>query len=164
MHEFIIEIVKSDEIYRKIANASLEKKDDIYRYDFMKKFEKKWDMYHCPLKAKQSGGYDVVMASGMLGYLLPQKIGDTEQKYIAELADEKLWTDCVASIESSLMTFVSHGIDLKVKEYMFTLMLADPSSPYSVMNDGYCGDGGIPGYIFGSLVPSETTKQGFQLY
>ena len=51
MHEFIIEIVKSDEIYRKIANASLEKKDDIYRYDFMKKFEKKWDMYHCPLKA-----------------------------------------------------------------------------------------------------------------
>ena len=64
MHEFIIEIVKSDEIYRKIANASLEKKDDIYRYDFMKKFEKKWDMYHCPLKAKQSGGYDVVMASG----------------------------------------------------------------------------------------------------
>lgn len=158
MQEFIIEIVKSDEIYRKIANASLEKKDDIYRYDFMKKFEKKWDMYHCPLKAKQSGGYDVVMASGMLGYLLPQKIGDTEQKYIAELADEKLWTDCVASIESSLMTFVSHGIDLKVKEYMFTLMLADPSSPYSVMNDGYCGDGGIPGYIFGSLVPSETTK------
>ena len=135
MHEFIIEIVKSDEIYRKIANASLEKKDDIYRYDFMKKFEKKWDMYHCPLKAKQSGGYDVVMASGMLGYLLPQKIGDTEQKYIAELADEKLWTDCVASIESSLMTFVRHGIDLKVKEYMFTLMLADPSSPYSVMNE-----------------------------
>ena len=93
MHEFIIEIVKSDEIYRKIANASLEKKDDIYRYDFMKKFEKKWDMYHCPLKAKQSGGYDVVMASGMLGYLLPQKIGDTEQKYIAELADEKLSYD-----------------------------------------------------------------------
>lgn len=158
MQEFIIEIVKSDEIYRKIANASLEKKDDIYRYDFMKKFEKKWDMYHCPLKAKQSGGYDVVMASGMLGYLLPQKIGDTEQKYIAELADEKLWTDCVASIENSLMTFVRHGIDLKVKEYLFTLMLADPSSPYSVMNDGYCGDGGIPGYIFGSLVPSETTK------
>ena len=27
--------------------------------------------------------------------------------------------DCVASIESSLMTFVRHGIDLKVKEYMW---------------------------------------------
>ena len=158
MQEFLIEVVKSDEIYQKIANAPLEKKDDIYRYDFMKKFEKKWDMYHCPLKAKQSGGYDLVMASGMLGYLLPQKIRDTEEKYIAELADEKLWSDCVASIEKSLMAFVQHGIELKVKEYLFTLMLADPSSPYSVMNDGYCGDGGIPGYIFGSLVPSKTTK------
>lgn len=40
MHEFIIEIVKSDEIYRKIANASLEKKDDIYRYDFMKNLKR----------------------------------------------------------------------------------------------------------------------------
>ena len=34
MQEFIIEIVKSDEIYRKIANASLEKKDDIYPISF----------------------------------------------------------------------------------------------------------------------------------
>ena len=47
----------------------------------------------------------------------------------------------------------------RYKTTMVTLFrVADPSSPYSVMNDGYCGDGGIPGYIFGSLVPSETTK------
>ncbi|MBO5247183.1 MAG: DUF2268 domain-containing protein, partial [Eubacterium sp.] len=44
------------------------------------------------------------------------------------------------------------------KEYVFTLALADPSSPYSIMNEGCCGDGGIPGFIFGSLVPSESTK------
>jgi len=158
MQEFIIKVVNSDEIYQKIANAPLDKRDDIYRYDFMKKFEKKWDKYHCPLKAKQAGGYDVVMASGMLGYLLPQKIGEAERKYIEKLADKKLWSDCVASIEKSLMKFVQSGIELKIKEYLFTLMLADPSSPYSVMNDGYCGDGGIPGFIFGSLVPSEITK------
>ena len=41
-------------------------------------------------RAPSMKGFDVLMASGMLGYLLPQKIGDTEQKYIAELADEKL--------------------------------------------------------------------------
>ena len=55
MHEFIIEIVKSDEIYRKIANASLTKIKDINRYNFMKKFKKKWDKYKCSLKAKKSG-------------------------------------------------------------------------------------------------------------
>lgn len=158
MNEYIVKAVRSDDIYRKILNAPMDKKDDIYRYEFMQKFEKKWEMYHCPLKAKQPGGYDVVMASGMLGYLLPQKIGEKEETYIDELADEKLWDACVASIEKSLMQFVDIGIDLRVKEYLFTLALADPESPYSIMCDNYSGDGGIPGYIFGSLVPSEYTK------
>ena len=136
----------------------MDKKDDIYRYEFMQQFEKKWDMYHCPLKSKQPGGYDVVMASGMLGYLLPQKIGKKEEAYIEELADDKLWAACAASIEQSLMQFANMGIDLRVKEYLFTLALADPESPYSIMCDNYSGDGGIPGYIFGSLVPSAFTK------
>lgn len=158
MNDFIVKAVRSDDIYRKILNASMNKKDDIYRYEFMQQFEKKWEMYHCPLKAKQPGGYDVVMASGMLGYILPQKIGKKEEAYIDELADDKLWTACAASIEQSLMQFANMGIDLRVKEYLFTLALADPESPYSIMCDNYSGDGGIPGYIFGSLVPSAFTK------
>lgn len=158
MNDFIVKAVRSDDIYRKILNASMNKKDDIYRYEFMQQFEKKWEMYHCPLKAKQPGGYDVVMASGMLGYLLPQKIGKKEEAYIDELADDKLWAACAASIEQSLMQFANMGIDLRVKEYLFTLALADPESPYSIMCDNYSGDGGIPGYIFGSLVPSAFTK------
>lgn len=158
MNDFIVKAVRSDDIYRKILNASMDKKDDIYRYEFMQQFEKKWEMYHCPLKAKQPGGYDVVMASGMLGYLLPQKIGKKEEAYIDELADDKLWAACAASIEQSLMQFANMGIDLRVKEYLFTLALVDPESPYSIMCDNYSGDGGIPGYIFGSLVPSAFTK------
>lgn len=158
MNDFIVKAVRSDDIYRKILNASMDKKDDIYRYEFMQQFEKKWEMYHCPLKAKQPGGYDVVMASGMLGYILPQKIGKKEEAYIDELADDKLWAACAASIEQSLMQFANMGIDLRVKEYLFTLALVDPESPYSIMCDNYSGDGGIPGYIFGSLVPSAFTK------
>ena len=158
MNDFIVKAVRSDDIYRKILNASMDKKDDIYRYEFMQQFEKKWEMYHCPLKAKQPGGYDVVMASGMLGYILPQKIGKKEEAYIDELADDKLWATCAASVEQSLVQFANRGIDLRVKEYLFTLALADPESPYSIMCDNYSGDGGIPGYIFGSLVPSAFTK------
>lgn len=85
--------------------------------------------YNCPLKAKQPNGYDVIMASGMMGFLLPEKID--------------------ASMEA--------GIDLPIKEYLFTMILADEKSPYSIMNDNCCGDGGIPGYIMGTLVPSEHT-------
>lgn len=158
MNHYVVKEVRSDEIYKRIMEAPKEKKDDIYRYDFMKEFEKKWDMYHCPLKAKQPGGYDVVMASGMLGYLLPQKIGEGEKELIQELADDRLWENCRQSIQNSLQQFTDAGIDLHIKEYLYTLVLAAPDSPYSKMNDNYCGDGGIPGYIFGSLVPSEYTK------
>lgn len=43
--------------------------------------------------------------------------------------------------------------------YLFTLLLADPKSPYTVLNEGHCGDGGIPGYIFGSLLPNDYTMK-----
>ena len=74
MNTITIKAVRSDILYKKIMEAPIEKRDDIYRFEFMQPFEKKWAMYHCPLKAKQPNGYDVVMASSMLGYLSPQKI------------------------------------------------------------------------------------------
>lgn len=157
METITVKIVRSDAIYRKIMEAPIERKDDIYRYELMKPFEQKFAMYHCPLKAKQPGGYDVVMASGMLGYLLPQKIDASTEESIALLAEDIFWENCKKSIEKSLKCFTDIGIELPVKEYVFSAFLADPESPYSIMNDNYCGDGGIPGYILGSLVPSQYT-------
>lgn len=157
MEPITIKIVRSDDVYRKIMETPLERKDDIYRYELMKSFEQKFAMYHCPLKAKQPGGYDVVMASGMLGYLLPQKIDVSTEESIALLEEDTFWENCKKSIEKSLKCFTDIGIELPVKEYVFSAFLADPESPYSIMNDNYCGDGGIPGYILGSLVPSQYT-------
>lgn len=157
MNSIIVKAVRSDFIYKKIMEAPANKKDDIYRYDLMQPFEKKWATYHCPLKAKQPNGYDVVMASSMMGYLSPQKIDSSVESKINLLGDNEFWNKCQHSIELSLQHFVEAGVDLPLKEYLFTILLSDPKSPYSIMNDNYCGDGGIPGYIFGSLVPSEYT-------
>jgi len=157
MNSIIVKAIRSDRVYKKIMEAPIEKKDDIYRYDLMKPFEKKWNIYHCPLKSKQPNGYDVIMFSGMLGYLLPQKIDVNSETSIALLGDNEFWNNCHLVIEASLKCFIDTGVDLPLEEYLFTIMLADPNSPYSIMNDNYCGDGGIPGYIFGSLVPSEYT-------
>lgn len=157
MNSIIVKTIRSDLIYKKIMEAPSEKKDDIFRYELMQPFEKKFAMYHCPLKANQPGGYDVVMASGMMGYLTPQKIDASIESELTLLGDNDFWNRCQHSIETSLHHFVESGVDLPVKEYLFTITLADPKSPYSIMNDNYCGDGGIPGYIFGSLVPSEYT-------
>lgn len=158
MEKIVVKAVRSDKIYKQMAEAPMEKREDIYRYDFMKQFEKKWDMYHCPLKAKTAGGYDVVMASGMLGYLEPKRIDESVTPLIQELGDKKLWKQCQESVENSLQCFLDAGMELSVKEYLFTLMLANPESPYLVLCDNYSGEGGIPGYIFGSLVPSAFTK------
>lgn len=40
---------------------------------------------------------------------------------------------------------------------MFSILLANPKSPYISMSNGYDGDGGIPGYIFVGMVPNEYT-------
>lgn len=152
-----VKVIRSDNIYKKIMEAPVEKKDDIYRYELMKAFEKKFETYHCPLKAKYPGGYDVILMSNMMGYLTPQKIDSSAQNDIRLLGDDAFWQRCQKAIENSLQCFTDKGIELPLKEYVFTILLANPKSPYSIMNDNYCGDGGIPGYIFGILVPSEYT-------
>ena len=137
-----ITTVRSDGIYRKIMDAPFNHKDDIYRYELMKPFEQKLAMYHCPLKAKEPGGYDAIMASGMMGYLLPTKIDTSTEESIALLKDDIFWEQCRASIEKVLKFYGWRRNGLK--EYVFSILLADPESPYSIMNDNYCGDGGIP--------------------
>lgn len=158
MEKLKVREVRSDALYRKIMAAPMEKRDDIFRYDFMKLFEKKWELYHIPLKASKPGGYDIVMASGMLGYLLPKELDGACEAYVDLLSDDGFWQSCKSSIERSLQCFEDAGIDLPVRDYVFTVMLANPESPYAKTSDNYSGDGGIPGYIFGSMVPSDYTK------
>lgn len=38
-------------------------------------------------------------------------------------------------------------------------MLNDPKNPMSAMTGDYCGDGGIPGYITGTIIPNEKSIQ-----
>ncbi len=127
-------------------------------YEIMKPFEKKWACYNAPMKAAQPNGYDVIMASGMLGFLLPEKIDETWTESITLLGDNQFWDNCQKSIARSLKCFIDAKIELPIKEYLYTILLADPENPYMIMNDNYCGDGGIPGYIFTWLVPSEHTQ------
>lgn len=54
-----------------MMNSPKEKRDDIYRYEIAKPFEFKWACINVPIKSTKKGGYDVVMASSMLGFLPP---------------------------------------------------------------------------------------------
>ena len=149
--------VRSDEVYKKIMNAPIDKKEDIYRYEIMKPFEFKWECVNVPIKAKQKGGFDVIMASDMLGFLPVKLIDINKEEEINMLSDNNIWTSCKETIENSINVFIKEGYELNVREYKFSILLANPESPYTILNEGYCGDGGIPGYIFLSLIPNEHT-------
>ncbi|HBF7100495.1 TPA: DUF2268 domain-containing protein [Clostridioides difficile] len=152
----IIEI-RSDKIYKKIMDAPINKKEDIYRYELMKPFEFKWKCMNVPIVARQKGGYDVIIASEMLGVLSPKDIDEKQKKNINVLSADKIWGTCKETIENSINAFIKEGYDLNIKDYKYSILLANPNSPYTILSDGYWGDGGIPGYIFLSLVPNEYT-------
>ena len=48
-------------------------------------------------------------------------------------------------------------MNLRVSDYVFTILLGNPNSPSLMLNEGYSGDGGIPGYILCTFLPNEYT-------
>lgn len=152
-----ITLLRSDEIYKKMMNSPKEKRDDIYRYEMAKPFEFKWSCYNVPLKSTKKGGYDVVMASNMFGYLPPSEVDEAQKEKINLISKDDIWQTCKKTIENCLELFTKAGYELPVKDYMFSLMLGNPKSPYLSLSDGYAGDGGIPGYITVALIPNEYT-------
>lgn len=44
-----------------------------------------------------------------------------------------------------------------MQDYLFSILLGNPDNPALAASDGYCGDGGIPGYVLAWLVPSDDT-------
>jgi len=149
--------VYSTDIYEKIIYAEEDKKADIFRFELMQPFEKKWACYQIPIKAKITGGYDVVMACEMMGILPPRLIDDSWKDKVELLKSDELWSLCHSSIEKSLKYFTDNGIALYVEDYLYTVLLANPDSIYMKLSDGYSGEGGIPGFIFATIIPNEYT-------
>ena len=150
-----ITAIRSDRIYREMMDAAPAEKDAIYRDKLMKPFTFKWACIGIPLRAETDGGYDVVSAAARSGYYAPAQITEERRGEIEQISNEAFWEDCENSIRNTLSGFEQHGIKLPQQEYVFTVVLSDPRSPMTVMAGDCCGDGGIPGYIIGSMVPNE---------
>lgn len=147
--------IRSDKIYKKMIFSKQEERDDIYRYELMKPFKFKWSCVGVPIKAEHLGGYDVVMASSMTGGFAPSQINSERIDDVEKISDENFWQACEESITKTIKEFEKNGISLRTKDYIFTVLLNDPLSPMSKMTGDYCGDGGIPGYIIGTIIPNE---------
>lgn len=153
-----IKAIRSDVLYRRMAAASEKDKETIYRYELMKPFACKWNCIGIPLQAGD-GGCDVVSVSRMSGGYAPSGITEALLPEIDKISSNAFWNACENSIRTSLNGFEEHGIPLPVQDYLFTVLLNDPGNPMSRMTGDYCGDGGIPGYIFGTIIPREHSLQ-----
>lgn len=136
--------------YEKLFSME-EDKENFYRYSMMKSFEKMWSMINVPLKAKQPNGYDVIMATNMLGYL---NVSDTQTgrqalKYLKEIqalqTAQNTLNHCIDFIEKN-------NININADELRFGMYIADPKK--LELQKGYCGFGGIPGFIQVSIYPN----------
>src|SRR5690606_14256876 len=60
-------------------------------------------------------------------------------------------------VRKSLRLFIEHEISLPVSEYLFTIQLGNPENRALTINEGYSGLWGIPGFIWGTLLPNAYT-------
>ena len=150
-----VKAIRSDKIYNKMINSKEEEREDIYRYELMKPFEFKWKCVNIPIKAEKVGGMDVVTMSAMSGGYAPSKINYSVKDEVDKISNDDFWSSCEESILKTLEGFEQSGIKLKIQDYIFTVLLNDPKNPMSAMTGDYCGDGGIPGYIIGTIIPKQ---------
>lgn len=152
-----VRALRTGEAYVRMMTAPADKRADIYRHELMAPLKAKWDCYHVPLRPTQPGGYDVVMASEMLGILPPACVDESWIDAVELLADDDLWRTSRQAVEGALDRFATRGIQLPVQDYLLSILLGNLDNPALAASDGYCGDGGIPGYVLAWLVPNDDT-------
>ncbi|OOC59056.1 DUF2268 domain-containing protein [Paenibacillus ihbetae] len=151
-----ITTLRSDQIYQKVAQAPPEEKLELFRNEMMAPFMKQWEIQQIPFKAEEANGFDVITFNSMM-HRAPHQITPQISAEIELISSENFWLECEHAVKRSLNQFVEHGINLPVSDYLFTIQLGNPESRALTINEGYSGFGGIPGFIWGTLLPNEYT-------
>ncbi|MCP1528836.1 DUF2268 domain-containing protein [Bacillus pumilus] len=136
--------------YEKLFSTK-HNKERFFQHTMMKPFEKMWNMINVPLKAKQQNGYDVIMATKMLGYL---DVTDTQtgQQALKRLREIQALQTADITLNHCMDFIEKHNLQINADELRFGLYIADPKK--LELQKGYCGFGGIPGFIQVSLYPN----------
>ncbi|WP_440116708.1 DUF2268 domain-containing protein [Paenibacillus sp. QZ-Y1] len=151
-----ITALRSDKIYEEIIQAAPNDKVELYREHMMRPFMNKWNIQQIPFQSSEPHGFDVIMMNNFMN-IAPADITPKINESLAAISSEAFWQQCQDAVTTSLTTFLENGVELPVSEYLYTILLGDQNSPSLQMNEGICGDGGIPGYIIANLIPGAYT-------
>ena len=148
-----INMIRSDKVYRELLEMPMAERRSRFKKEILAPYKEKFYKQGIPFEAKEEGGFDIMMLLSWM-HFMPEML-TREQLSLINRLDDSVWQSCERAIRDSLARFRS--VKLPVQDYTFTILLAQPSAPMLQINDGYSGDGGIPGYLFLSLVPNEYT-------
>src|SRR5690625_450007 len=151
-----VNVLRSDKIYKQVIACSPEGKKELYRQEMLGPYMRKWEIQQVPFRAKEENGFDVITINNMV-HLAPEMITSEIEPELQLISTDKLWGELKQAMEHCLNEFTLHGINLPVSDYLFTILLGNPDSKILQLSEGYSGEGGIPGYIFLSLIPNEYT-------
>lgn len=135
---------KTFEQYEKLFSMEEQKREDEFRYTMMRAFEKMWTAIQVPLKAKEPNGYDVIMAAKMLGYL-DVRDAESGQKALQILKESHVSKTAESALRQCIFFAEREQLRVNAEEIKFGLYIADPNKLQ--LQKGYCGFGGIPGFI-----------------
>lgn len=135
-----------------LAIRDMEERKDYFRYTMMDPLKKMWNLINVPIKAKQTNGYDVLMATKMLGYA---DISNTEilQQGLSILKDNNALMIARNSINKCIENTCNAGLNVSTDLITFGMYIADPVKLN--LQKGYTGFGGIPGFITVNIFPNE---------
>lgn len=151
-----IRTLRSDHIYQKVALASPEEKVELFRNEMMAPFMKQWQIQQIPFRAEEANGFDVITFNSIM-HRSPDQITPQISHEVELISSDSFWLECEHAVRKSLQLFMEHEINLPVSEYLFTIQLGNPGSRALTINEGYSGFGGIPGYIWGTILPNAYT-------
>lgn len=129
-----------------------EERDDYFRCFLMEPFRDMWLTLHVPMKAREAGGYDVVVAAKMLGYL------DVKETSVGQAGLLKLMELNISGIAERTLLHCKQamrqaGLQVKAERLHFGAFLADLEK--LAYTKCYSGFGGIPGYIQLMIYPND---------
>ncbi|WP_236560299.1 DUF2268 domain-containing putative Zn-dependent protease [Streptococcus halichoeri] len=148
-----LHLIKSDKIYRKILETPIEKRDEIFKQHLLVPFIKKFKKQH--ISFDENIPFNVMTLMSFM-HKMPKDLKEDDISSISRF-DDNFWENITDAFYHSIEAFTSKGIKLPVKDYYLTALLGNPNSPMMAISENYSGDGGIPGYIFLSLVPNDYT-------
>lgn len=147
-----IEVQDTCTLLSQMYSMPTDERKFFFRQQLMMPFERMWTTINVPMIAKKPNGYDVLMATEMLGLLKP----DDDEKFrigIEALRNARAWEVAKSSLIEIYEYVRGSGPVDGLDKVLLGLYLGDPEK-YKHHN-GYTGFGGIPGYILLMIYPNE---------